>query len=92
MVHDWLNLASLLDVSEVIARAALAREDSRGAHFREDFAETGPLETSSYTRVRLEGEALRLETAPVAFDIVHPGESLIEGEAGAPAAAAGTAA
>ena len=35
--HDWLNLESLIDVSRVIARAALAREDSRGAHFREDF-------------------------------------------------------
>ncbi|MCB1513007.1 MAG: hypothetical protein KDJ36_19090, partial [Hyphomicrobiaceae bacterium] len=39
--HDWLNLESLLDLSEVIGRAALARDDSRGAHFREDFPETG---------------------------------------------------
>src|SRR6056297_3951561 len=28
--HDWLNLASLCDISEVIAGAALARENSRG--------------------------------------------------------------
>ncbi|HEX5092225.1 MAG TPA: FAD-binding protein, partial [Burkholderiales bacterium] len=30
--HDWLNLKSLTAVSRVIAQAALAREDSRGAH------------------------------------------------------------
>ena len=86
--HDWLNLESLLDLSEVIAQAALARDDSRGAHFREDFPETGVLETSAYTRIRRVGEELRLDTAPVAFDIVEPGQSLIEGAVGAPPARA----
>ncbi len=89
--HDWLNLASLIDISEVITRAALAREDSRGAHFREDFPETGDLAATAYTRVRQadgpDGPALTLETVPVSFDIVRPGESLIEGTVGAPTAA-----
>src|SRR3546814_5894375 len=40
--QDWINLESQLAVSEVIAVAALAREDSRGAHFPEEFPETGP--------------------------------------------------
>ncbi len=35
--HDWLNLKSLLLVSKSIRFAAVAREDSRGAHFRADF-------------------------------------------------------
>ena len=35
--HDWLNLKSLVQVSAAIAEAALARTDSRGAHYREDF-------------------------------------------------------
>ena len=35
--HDWLNLKSLLLVSKSIRFAAMAREDSRGAHFRADF-------------------------------------------------------
>ena len=84
--HDWLNLESLVEVSRVIARAALAREDSRGAHFREDFPEAGDLDTTRYIRVSRRGDVLHLDTAPVDFSIVRPGESLIEGEAGAPAA------
>jgi len=34
--HTALDLPNLLTVSEAIARAALEREESRGAHFRED--------------------------------------------------------
>ena len=35
--HDWLNLQSLIEISQAIVVSAQAREDSRGAHFREDF-------------------------------------------------------
>jgi succinate dehydrogenase / fumarate reductase flavoprotein subunit len=35
--HTALDLPSLLMVSEAIARAAIERRESRGAHFREDF-------------------------------------------------------
>ena len=82
--HDWLNLDSLIEVSRVIAYAARAREDSRGAHFREDFPETGDLDATRYVRVSRRGDRLHLSTAPVEFSIVRPGESLIDGEAGAP--------
>ena len=41
--HDWLNLRSLTEVSRVITLAARKRENSRGAHFREDFPEPGDL-------------------------------------------------
>ena len=34
--HTALDLPNLLTVSEAIARAAIEREESRGAHFRED--------------------------------------------------------
>src|SRR5579863_8425652 len=35
--HTALDLRNLLTVAEVITRAALEREESRGAHFRDDF-------------------------------------------------------
>ncbi|MEO1494026.1 MAG: FAD-binding protein [Pseudomonadota bacterium] len=85
--HDWMNLDSLIDISEVITRAALAREDSRGAHFREDFPQTGDLESTAYTQIRLVDEGLQTQQIPVSFDIVKPGESLIDGAIGAPTAA-----
>ena len=49
--QDWMNLKSLVAVSRAITVAAIAREDSRGAHFRADFPEPGPLERSSFTSV-----------------------------------------
>jgi succinate dehydrogenase / fumarate reductase flavoprotein subunit len=35
--HTALDLHSLLTVSEIVARTALERKESRGAHFRDDF-------------------------------------------------------
>ncbi|HEX6793068.1 MAG TPA: FAD-binding protein, partial [Casimicrobiaceae bacterium] len=76
--HDWLNLTNLVRVSRAIVRAAQARENSRGAHFRADFPEAGDLATSAYTRVRDDGHgALNVEAVPVAFTRVRPGQSLI---------------
>jgi len=89
--HDWLNLENLLLVSKSIAVAALAREDSRGAHYRDDFPDTGPLEETAFTSVSLSGDDLELAMKPVQFTIVKPGESLIEGEAGAPPETTGNA-
>jgi fumarate reductase flavoprotein subunit len=74
--HDWLNLRSLTDVSRVIAQAALAREDSRGAHYRADFPESGPFERSAYSSVRAGAD---VTMKPVAFTRVRPGETLLIG-------------
>lgn len=75
--HDWLNLGSLITVSRVIALSALAREDSRGAHFREDFPDTSALQASSYVVVRQQGTELGLTREPVRFTRVAPGQSLL---------------
>jgi fumarate reductase flavoprotein subunit len=76
--HDWLNLRSLIETSQVIAAAALKRENSRGAHFRSDFPDPGELETSRYTIARQSGDALTITDAPVIFSIVKPGETLLK--------------
>jgi fumarate reductase flavoprotein subunit len=74
---DRLNLENLIAASRVICAAAQAREDSRGAHFREDFPETSDLAASRYTVVRQSGEAIGVTTEPVAFTRVRPGQSLL---------------
>jgi fumarate reductase flavoprotein subunit len=75
--HDWLNLKNLVAVSRVIALSALAREDSRGAHFREDFPDTGELDSSRYIVVQQRGDELALTREPVRFTRVAPGQSLL---------------
>jgi len=40
--HTALDLQNLLIVSEIVARAALERKESRGGHFRDDFPEKDP--------------------------------------------------
>jgi fumarate reductase flavoprotein subunit len=76
--QDWLNLRSLCETSRVIAMAALARQNSRGAHFRSDFPEPGNLATSWYTEARLEGSRVLIEERPVLFTHVKPGASLLD--------------
>jgi fumarate reductase flavoprotein subunit len=76
--HDWLNLRSQIEMSRVIAQAALKRENSRGAHFREDFPDAGSLKNSRYTVVQQKGESLHVDDAPVAFNRVKPGETLLD--------------
>ncbi|MGQ0544899.1 MAG: L-aspartate oxidase [Betaproteobacteria bacterium] len=72
--HDWLNLQSLVAVSRAITAAAMARTDSRGAHYRADFPDAGSLEQSAFTSLR-NG---KLTMKPVKFTRVRPGESLLK--------------
>lgn len=76
--HDWMNLSSLIGVSQAIVEAALSREDSRGAHFREDFPATGDLPGSSFTVVRQRDGKLQLTRSPVQFTRVAPGQTILE--------------
>jgi succinate dehydrogenase / fumarate reductase flavoprotein subunit len=64
--HTALDLKHLLTVSEAIARAALLRKESRGAHFRDDF----PEKTAEWGRKNLVvrkggGGAMELVEVPV---------------------------
>ena len=91
--QDLLNLRNHLVVSEMIARSALAREESRGSHFRRDFPDTREDPVSNiFVRRRndgsVENDEMDLHRKPVTFSRVRPdgsvGGTVDEAVAGAP--------
>jgi succinate dehydrogenase / fumarate reductase, flavoprotein subunit len=64
--HTALDLNNLLTVSEIVTRAALMRQESRGAHFRDDFPEKSDRWAGCNLRVTkaLDG-SVRVEEVPV---------------------------
>jgi len=63
--HLALDLNNMLDISEIVATAALMREESRGAHTREDH----PQSEEKWGKVNLvahkEGDAPHIEAVPL---------------------------
>ncbi|MGC2109698.1 MAG: FAD-binding protein [Candidatus Korobacteraceae bacterium] len=64
--HLALELRSMLTVSEAVARSALRREESRGAHSRIDFPNTDPQHGKYNNIIRREGSAMTLRQEPLA--------------------------
>ena len=75
--QDWMNLQNLILVSKSVTESAISRENSRGAHYREDFPEPGPLDSSYFTAVNLGEMGLHIENRPVQFTMVKPGETIL---------------
>ena len=75
--QDWMNLQNLILVSKAVTEAAIARENSRGAHYRDDFPEPGSLEGSYFTAVNMMNQNLHIENRPVSFTMVKPGETIL---------------
>jgi fumarate reductase flavoprotein subunit len=75
--QDWMNLQNLILVSKAVTEAAIARENSRGAHYRDDFPEPGSLEGSYFTAVKMLNQNLLIENRPVNFTMVKPGETIL---------------
>ena len=69
--QDLLNLRNHLVVSEMIARSALAREESRGSHFRRDFPDANEYPVSNIF-IRRRGDEMELYRTPVAFSRMQP--------------------
>jgi succinate dehydrogenase / fumarate reductase, flavoprotein subunit len=60
---EWFDLRNMLAVARAITQAALNRNESRGAHQREDCPQALP-QWRRHQRLRLDGAALRISGAP----------------------------
>jgi succinate dehydrogenase/fumarate reductase flavoprotein subunit len=54
--HQALDLVNQLQVAHTMVASALVREESRGAHFRDDFPERRDDDWLRYVVARLDGE------------------------------------
>ncbi|MER8184063.1 succinate dehydrogenase flavoprotein subunit [Kitasatospora sp. NPDC094015] len=76
---EAVELGNLLDLAEVLAISALARQESRGGHYREDFPtrddEKFMQHTMAYQEVAADGStSIRLEYKPVVTTRYQPME------------------
>jgi succinate dehydrogenase / fumarate reductase flavoprotein subunit len=64
--HTALDLHNLLTVSEAVARSALERRESRGAHFRDDLPKPDPAFSKVNVVVRKNADgSMRVERRPI---------------------------
>jgi succinate dehydrogenase / fumarate reductase flavoprotein subunit len=72
---DVIELGGMLDLAEVITLGALHREESRGAHYREDFPKRDDEKFLAHTMVRYDEETgPQLFTRPVTITRFEPKE------------------
>jgi succinate dehydrogenase / fumarate reductase flavoprotein subunit len=66
------ELQSLLDVAETIVASALARQESRGAHYRSDFPKRDDVQWIKHTVATRTADGPVLQYAPVAITRFQP--------------------
>lgn len=72
LLEAW-ELGCLLDLAQVTAVAARERQESRGAHFREDFPERDDVNWLKHSLAWLEDDgAIRLDYKPVTLGLYQP--------------------
>jgi succinate dehydrogenase / fumarate reductase flavoprotein subunit len=62
--HMCWDLKNMMIISEAIAKSALSRKESRGAHSRLDYPDTDPQWGKLNTSVFKDGEQMKLEHTP----------------------------
>jgi succinate dehydrogenase / fumarate reductase flavoprotein subunit len=62
--HLAKDLKSMICVSEAVARSAITRKESRGAHSRLDFPDYSPVWEKQNNIIKRDGDAMRLEQRP----------------------------
>ena len=73
-ILEAIELQNLLDLAEVTAASALARQESRGAHSREDFKTRDDENWLTHTYASKVDGKINLEYAPVNITIHNPEE------------------
>ena len=73
LLTTW-ELSNLLDLAEVTTASALARQESRGAHAREDFPKRDDTEWLKHTLAWLKDEQVELSYKPVTITKYTPKE------------------
>ena len=71
---DAIELGHLINLSKVIASSALQRQESRGAHFRDDFPHRDDAEWLKHTFAFKKGRAVEFKHKPVKITRFHPEE------------------
>ncbi|MDN4478995.1 succinate dehydrogenase flavoprotein subunit [Demequina sp. SYSU T00039] len=71
---EAIELGFLLEIAEVVVAGALAREESRGGHYREDFPTRDDERFLHHTMAYATGEGVRLDTKPVVITKYQPME------------------
>ncbi|MCH9054848.1 succinate dehydrogenase/fumarate reductase flavoprotein subunit [Synechococcus sp. PCC 6716] len=71
---EALELANLLVVAEVILAGALARQESRGAHFREDYPQRDDTNFLCHTLAFYRPDAVAIDYFPVTMTLFAPQE------------------
>jgi succinate dehydrogenase/fumarate reductase flavoprotein subunit len=67
-----LDMRNLLLASELIARSALLRQESRGAHYRDDFPKIDHTNWLKNIYISRDGATSKLWTVPVCFSRLRP--------------------
>ncbi len=71
---EALELEHMLSLARVVVESAMARKESRGAHFREDFPQRDDSLFLKHTLAFGEGEKVRVEWKPVKLTLFAPQE------------------
>jgi succinate dehydrogenase / fumarate reductase flavoprotein subunit len=77
--HLALDLKNMLDVSEIVTRAALERQESRGAHTREDYPNSEAKWGKVNVVIQKKGDKIEVVQVPLA-EVPPELQTLIKGE------------
>jgi succinate dehydrogenase / fumarate reductase flavoprotein subunit/fumarate reductase flavoprotein subunit len=74
--NEAINVVNLTGIAELIARSALMRQESRGAHYRTDFPQQDPRWLKNLRVRRSDDGTPAFSASPVQFTRLSPPESI----------------